>query len=80
MIKGSLLEGPTPKELSKDWGKSEKTLARWRYEGTGPRFVRRGKTVFYPTQYLEEYYAERTAASTCEEAARLDRRRKTNER
>ncbi len=81
MTKYSLLDGFTSKELSEKIDKSEKTLSRWRYTGEGPRFVRIGQTIFYPTQYLEEYYAERTAASTCEEAARLDqRRKKTNGR
>jgi len=28
-------------------GITEKTLADWRYKGTGPRFFRAGKRVFY---------------------------------
>jgi predicted DNA-binding transcriptional regulator AlpA len=37
----------TPETLAARYGLAEKTLTDWRYRGTGPRFFRAGKRVFY---------------------------------
>ena len=46
------------------------TLANWRTKGTGPRFIKVGRLVFYDRAELDRWMAERTAASTAD-AARL---------
>jgi hypothetical protein len=38
----------TERELAAELRKSPATLARWRREGTGPPWVRVGKTPMYP--------------------------------
>jgi helix-turn-helix protein len=41
-----------------------KTLQTWRALTKGPRFVRVGRRVFYPTAELERFLAENTIETT----------------
>jgi predicted site-specific integrase-resolvase len=45
---------------------SVRTLANWRYLGTGPAFSRLGGRVLYPEDKLSEWEAKRTVTSTSE--------------
>jgi excisionase family DNA binding protein len=45
---------------------SERTLERWRVQGSGPRFVRCGRCVRYREADLEAWIAARVVASTSE--------------
>jgi hypothetical protein len=42
-------------------------LAKARLRGDGPRFVKIGRSVRYPEQYLREYIKIRTRSSTSED-------------
>lgn len=43
---------------------SVRTLANWRTQGKGPKFIRRGGKIFYPLKYLEEWDESNTYQST----------------
>lgn len=43
----------TPKQLANRWHLSEKTLERWRHEGSGPLFLKLGNRVLYPLEQIE---------------------------
>jgi excisionase family DNA binding protein len=45
----------TPTEVSEVLIVPEATLAKWRYEGTGPAYIRVGKHVRYPKDKFEEW-------------------------
>lgn len=46
----------TPKQLAQQLGVSEKTLERWRKDGSGPPFVKTGsKRIRYPIVGLEAW-------------------------
>lgn len=42
------------------------TLANWRCQGTGPKFIKIGGKVFYPANELETWENARTAQSAAE--------------
>jgi len=50
----------TAAELAKRWrGKiTEGTLANWRAQGKGPRFVKMGGVILYPLDQVEKYEKE----------------------
>lgn len=55
-------EGPTqkllaPKDVEREFGIHQKTLAYWRMEGIGPAYTNFGRRVFYERAVLEEYIA-----------------------
>ena len=55
-------EGPAqkllaPKDVEKEFGIHQKTLAYWRMEGVGPAYTNFGRRVFYERAVLEEYIA-----------------------
>lgn len=55
-------EGPakkllSPKDVEKEFGIHQKTLAYWRLEGIGPAYTSFGRRVFYERAVLEEYIA-----------------------
>jgi len=52
-----------PAELSATLTIPESTLAKWRYEGTGPAYIRVGKHVRYPAEEVERWITERFATS-----------------
>ena len=49
-----LLEG----ELAQRWRMHTATLQRWRYRGTGPKYVKVGRRILYPIAALEVYEAQ----------------------
>tara|TARA_Y100001973_G_C5205480_1_gene341186 strand:+ start:752 stop:949 length:198 start_codon:yes stop_codon:yes gene_type:complete len=42
-------------QLAKRWQMTRKTLIRWRSEGTGPPFVRIGRSILYRMADVEAY-------------------------
>lgn len=46
-----------PKDVEREFGISQKTLAYWRMEGVGPAYTNFGRRVFYERAVLEEYIA-----------------------
>ena len=56
----------TPGQTSKRLKIAKQTLARWRVEGKGPRFVRLGNRVFYRNVDLEAFLTSRVFSSTAE--------------
>ncbi len=51
-------------ELSRRWGISHRTLERWRWQGTGPRFVKIGNRVVYDLKDIEAYEDAHLRSST----------------
>ncbi len=51
------LEQPsiTTKELAYRWKLTVLTLERWRREGKGPQFSRKGRSVFYNMEDIKNY-------------------------
>jgi predicted site-specific integrase-resolvase len=56
----------TPKQLAERWGISWHTLAHFRMDGSGPKFIKIGKHVLYPLHEVEAYEAKKTKRSTLE--------------
>ena len=59
-------------ELSRRWRLSPRTLERWRYRGTGPRYLKVGGRVVYRLDDIEAFEAHRiheTSANTVAETA-----------
>ena len=54
----------TARELSKRWKTSEKTLERWRMEGTGPVYLKIGGRVLYGVGQIQEHERERVRVAT----------------
>ena len=54
----------TPQQLAARWHVSEKTLERWRNQGTGPAFLKIVGRVLYPTQHIDAIEAKRTRLAT----------------
>lgn len=46
-----------PKDVEREFGIRQKTLAYWRLEGIGPAYTSFGRRVFYERAVLEEYIA-----------------------
>ena len=54
--------GPTkkllaPKDVEREFGIRQKTLAYWRQESIGPAYTSFGRRIFYERAVLEEYIA-----------------------
>lgn len=45
----------TQKELARYWGISHRTLERWRWSGTGPKFLKLGRRVKYRACDVDHY-------------------------
>ena len=56
----------TPRQLAERWHLSEKTLERWRMQGTGPIFLKLVGRVLYPLQHIEAVEANRIRKSTAQ--------------
>lgn len=52
------------RELAQRWTLSEKTLERWRMQGTGPKFIKLGSRVLYPLIEIAAHESARTRNST----------------
>lgn len=47
----------SPKDVEKEFGIRQKTLAYWRLEGIGPTYTSFGRRIFYERAILEQYIA-----------------------
>ena len=56
-------------ELSRRWRLSPRTLERWRFQGTGPQYLKVGGRVVYRLEDVEAYEAEQVQASGTTKAA-----------
>jgi hypothetical protein len=56
-------------ELSRRWRLSPRTLERWRYQGTGPQFLKVGGRVVYRLADIEAFEAEQVRASGAGQAS-----------
>lgn len=54
-------------ELSRRWKISPRTLERWRWLGTGPRYHKIGGRVVYRLSDIEEFENSRSFTSTMDE-------------
>ena len=54
----------TQKRLAERLDQSERTLERWRVEGTGPAFVKAGRKVLYYPQDVEDWLLATRRLST----------------
>lgn len=61
----------TPHQLSERWEKriNVRTLANWRTQGTGPRYVKIGGAIVYKIDDVEAYEAKNTVSSTSQYGA-----------
>lgn len=56
----------TPKTLAAKLGVHENTLAKWRLQGVGPKFVKVQRHVRYADYDVEQWVEERKFSSTTE--------------
>ena len=58
----------TPAEVAARFGGriSVRTLANWRWSGTGPKFTRVGGRILYGIEELADWEAKRTVSNTSE--------------
>lgn len=56
-----------PEEAADYLGIAPQTLANWRYQGGGPRFIKAGRNVRYDASTLQQWMADRTVSSTSEQ-------------
>lgn len=56
----------TPAELAAKLEKSLAALAQWRYLGTGPQFIKLGRSIRYRASDVEAWLDQRTVQSTGE--------------
>ena len=57
-------------ELSRRWRLSTRTLERWRFQGTGPQYVKVGGRVVYRREDVDAFEAERLHAPASKRPAR----------
>jgi hypothetical protein len=50
-------------ELSRRWRLSPRTLERWRYQGTGPHYLKVGGRIVYRIADIEAFEAEQLRAT-----------------
>lgn len=55
-----------PKEVAARLRVHDKTLARWRTTGEGPRFIKHGRKVLYPVVEIEAWEQEKLRVNTAE--------------
>ncbi len=53
-------------ELSRRWRLSPRTLERWRYRGTGPRYLKVGGRVVYRLDDIEAFEAAQVRENSAE--------------
>lgn len=59
----------SPEQAARQLGLGVSTLARWRLEGVGPRFLKLGRAVRYRQGDIETWLIGQTRQSTSEEVA-----------
>jgi hypothetical protein len=57
-------------ELSRRWRLSPRTLERWRYQGTGPQYLKVGGRIVYRLADIEAYETDQLHASGARQVAR----------
>lgn len=67
---GEVLELLSPEELAASIKMSKKTLAKWRCNGRGPRYVRLGHAVRYRPQDVTEWLEAKVSQNSAEAADR----------
>ena len=65
---GTFVRYLRPDELAGRWGISPKTLARWRWTGEGPRFLKVSGKVLYRLEDIEAFEAAHIRSRTDERA------------
>lgn len=60
-MKNNLL---TPKQLAELFAVNENTIAKWRVQGIGPKFIKIQRNVRYAANDVDHWTNERTFAST----------------
>jgi len=45
----------SPAELASNFGLSPATLADWRSQKTGPDYIKTGKRIWYPDEFVESW-------------------------
>jgi predicted DNA-binding transcriptional regulator AlpA len=58
----------TPAAVAEYLGKSVASLSQMRYTGTGPKFVRVGRSIRYKQSDIEQWIADNTHISTTDAA------------
>lgn len=58
----------TPATLAERLGTTERSLAEWRITGTGPKFIRVGRSPRYRPEAVDAWLLSQEHASTSEEA------------
>lgn len=56
----------TQRQVAVQLNVSERTLERWRLEGTGPAFAKAGRRVLYDRELIEAWLQKGTRRSTSE--------------
>ena len=58
----------TPQELVTRWHNivSTRTLANWRSQATGPKYIKIGGRIVYPVEVVEEWERKRTVGGTAD--------------
>lgn len=54
----------TPDELAIRWKLTTRTLAQWRYNGGGPKFIKIGNEIFYRVVAIENFEESREQRTT----------------
>lgn len=54
----------TPDELAIRWKLTTRTLAQWRYNGAGPKFIKIGNEIFYRIEAIESFEESKEQRST----------------
>jgi len=54
----------TPKQLAELFAVNENTIAQWRVQGNGPKFVKIERRIRYAATDVDHWMNERTFAST----------------
>jgi predicted site-specific integrase-resolvase len=57
-------------ELSRRWRLSPRTLERWRFQGTGPQYLKVGGRVIYRLEDVETYEAGQLQAAGAAKVSR----------
>lgn len=54
----------TPKDVADRWKVTQKTLAQWRWTGSGPSYLKLGGSVRYRLADIEAYESENMSAAS----------------
>lgn len=57
----------TPKTLAHRLGVTERTLSEWRIRGTGPKYIRIGRSPRYRPEMVDEWLLDQERTTTSDE-------------